>query len=221
VVILAQLGQELLVGQVLAAEGKHQNSGSIGVAHQRSQQFAGLCMVMAGLAAAEGVGEGVQALDGASDQILVVGNDLLGDVVDAAHGGDDPDLVADGGAAVLAAEAHEGLRLHLGQRGQIRGGVVAVLHLTGQVGVHVVGVHPGTRLGVSGGMADGEAVLDDVLTVLDGLDSHLVALGDVLQSGHGKAVHFHQRALGNGMQGNDHVVDGADMNCLRHSCSPY
>ena len=70
-------------------------------------------------------------------------------------------------------------------------------------------------------MTDGEAVLDDVLTVLDGLDSHLVALGDVLQSGHGKAVHFHQRALGNGMQGNDHVVDGADMNCLRHSYSPY
>ena len=87
--------------------------------------------------------------------------------------------------------------------------------------MHVVGVHPGTRLGVSGGMTDGEAVLDDVLTVLDGLDCHLVALRDILQSSHGKAVHFHQRALGNGVQGNDHVVDGADMNCLRHSCSPY
>ena len=221
VVIIAQLGQELLVGQVLAAEGKHQNSGSIGVAHQRSQQFAGLCMVMAGLAAAEGMGEGIQALDGTGDQILVICHHLFGNVVDTAHGGDDPDLVADGGAAVLAAEAHEGLRLHLGQRGQIRGGVVAVLHLTGQVGVHIVGVHPGTRLGVSGGMTDGEAVLDDVLTVFDGLDSHLVALGDVLQCGDGQAVHFHQRALGNGVQGNDHVVDGADMNCLRHSCSPY
>ena len=84
---------------------QHQNGSSIGVAHQRSQQLAGLCMVVAGLAAAEGMGEGVQALDGAGDQILIVGNDLLGDVVDAAHGGDDPDLIADGGTAVLAAEA--------------------------------------------------------------------------------------------------------------------
>ena len=92
-------------------------------------------------------------------------------------------LVADGSAAILAAEAHEGLRLHLGQRGQIWGGVVAVLHLTGQVGVHVVGVHPGTRLGVSGGMTDGEAVLDDVLAVLNGLDCHLVTLRDILQCG--------------------------------------
>ena len=84
----------------------------------------------------------------------------------------------------------------------------------------IVGVHPGTRLSVGGGVADGEAVLDDVLAVLDGLDRHLVALRDVLQSSHGKTVHFHQRALGNGVQSNDHVVDGADMNCLRHSCSP-
>ena len=178
-------------------------------------------MVMAGLAAAEGMGEGVQALDGAGDQILIVGNDLLGDVVDAAHGGDDPDLIADGGAAVLAAEAHKGLRLDLGQGSQIRGGVVAVLYLTGQVGVHVVGVHPAAGSGVSGGVADGEAVLDHVLTVLDGLHGHLVALRNVLQSSHRKTVHFHQRALGNGVQGNDHVVDGADMNCLRHSSSPY
>ena len=63
---------------------------------------------MAGLAAAEGMGEGVQALDGTGDQILVIGNDLLGDVVDAAHGGDDPDLVADGGASYFAESAASG-----------------------------------------------------------------------------------------------------------------
>ena len=220
-VVLAQLFHELIVLQVLAAQMQHQNGGSIGVAHQRSQQLAGLCMVVAGLAAAEGMGEGVQALDGAGDQILIVGNDLLGDVVDAAHGGDDPDLIADGGTAVLAAEAHKGLRLDLGQGSQIRGGVVAVLYLTGQVGVHVVGVHPAAGSGICGGVANGKAVLDHVLTVLDGLHGHLVALRNVLQSSHRKTVHFHQRALGNGVQGNDHVVDGADMNCLRHSCSPY
>ena len=58
--ILAQLLHELIVLQVLAAQMQHQNGGGIGVAHQRSQQFAGLCMVMAGLAAAEGVGLDLQ-----------------------------------------------------------------------------------------------------------------------------------------------------------------
>ena len=57
-------------------------------------------------------------------------------------------------------------------------------------------------------MTDGETVLDDVLAVLNGLDCHLVTLRDILQCGDGKAVHLHQRALGNGVQGNDHVAKG-------------
>ena len=84
-----------------------------------------------------------------------------------------------------------------------------------------MGVHPGAGGGVCGGVTDGEAVLDDVLAVLDGLDSHLMALRDVLQRGDGKAVHLDEGTLGNGMQSDNDVVDGADMNCLRHSCSPY
>ena len=154
--------------QVLAAQMEHEDGSGVGVADQCGQQLAGLSVVMAGLAAAEGVGEGVQTLDAAGDEVLIVRHDLLGDVVDTADGGDDPDLVADGSAAVLAAEAHKGLRGRLGQRSQIGGGVVAVLHLTGKVGVDVVGVHPSARLGVGGGVADGEAILDDVLALLDG-----------------------------------------------------
>ena len=84
----------------------------------------------------------------------------------------------------------------------------------------IVGVHPSTRLGVGGGVADGEAVLDDVLAVLDGLDGHLMALRDVLQRGNGKAVHLDEGTLGNGMQSDNDVVDGADMDRLRHSFSP-
>ena len=220
VVILAQLFHELVVLQVLTAQMQHQNGGGIGVTDEGGQQLAGLCVVMAGLAAAEGMGEGVEALDGAGDEVLIVGHHLLGDVVDTADGGDDPDLVADGGAAILAAEAHEGLGLHLGQRGQLGGGVIAVLHLAGEVGVDIVGVHPSARLSVGGGVADGKAVLDDVLAVPDGLDCHLVALRDVLQRGDGKAVHLDEGALGNGMQSDNDVVDGADMDRLRHSFSP-
>ncbi len=84
----------------------------------------------------------------------------------------------------------------------------------------IVGVHPGARLSVGGGVADGEAVLDDVLAVLDGLHGHFMALGNILQRGDGKAVYLHQSALGDGMQCNHHVVNGADMNRLRHSYSP-
>ena len=84
----------------------------------------------------------------------------------------------------------------------------------------IVGVHPGTRLSVGGGVADGEAVLDDVLAVLDGRNGHLMTLRDVLEGRHGQTVHFHEGALGDGVQRDDDVVDGADMNSLRHSVSP-
>ena len=47
----------------------------------------------------------------------------------------------------------------------------------------VVGVHPSARLGVGGGVADGEAVLDDVLALLDGGNCHLMTLRDVFQRG--------------------------------------
>ncbi len=42
------------MGQVLAAQGEHQHSAGVGVADQRSQQLAGLGMVMAGLGAPKG-----------------------------------------------------------------------------------------------------------------------------------------------------------------------
>ena len=47
-----------------------------------------------------------------------------------------------------------------------------------------------------------------------------MALRDVLQRGNGKAVHLDEGTLGNGMQSDNDVVDGADMDRLRHSSSP-
>ena len=94
--------------------------------------------------------------------------------------------------------------------------MVAIFDLAGQVGVHVVGVHPGAGYGVGGGMADGEAVLDDVFAFLDGGDGHLVALGDILHSGDGGVVHGHGRSLGDGMQRDHHIVAGIDFDSKRH-----
>ncbi len=72
-VILAQLFHELVMLQVLAAQMQHEDGSGIGVADQSGQQLAGLRMVMTGLAAAEGVGEGVEtALNGTGDEVLIV-----------------------------------------------------------------------------------------------------------------------------------------------------
>jgi len=161
------------------------------------------------------MGEGVQAVDRTSDKVLVIAHEGFSAVVDAADRGDDPDLVADGGAAVLAAVAHESLRCSRGQGVHI--GMVAVLDLTGEVGLDVVGVHPGAGHGVGGGMADGEAVLDDVFALFDGGNGHLVALGDILHSGNGGVLNGNSGALGDGVQGDNHVILGVDLNGDRHN----
>ena len=100
-------------------------------------------------------------------------------------------------------------------------GVVAVLDLAGQVGFYIVGVHPGAGHGISGGMADGEPVLDDVFARVDGGNGHLMALGDIFNSGHRCTVHRHSGAFGNGMQGNHNIILGVDLDCKRHTESPY
>ena len=84
----------------------------------------------------------------------------------------------------------------------------------------IVGVHPGARLGVGGGVADGKAVFDDVFAVFDGRNGHLVALRDVLHSGDGGVIDGDCRAFGDGMQGDDDVVLGVDLNGDRHKMSP-
>ena len=219
VVVLAQLSQKLVMGQVLAAQRQHQHGTGVGVAGQRGQQLAGLCVVVAGLGAAERMGKGVQAVNAAGDEILIVAHKRLGAVVDAADRGDDPDLVADGGAAVLAAVAHKGLGGGRDQRMDI--GMVAVLDLTGKVGLDVVGVHPCAGHGVCRGMADGETVLDDILPRLDGRDGHLVALRNILNSGDGGVVNGNSGALGDGVQGNDYIIGGVDLNGNGHKMPPY
>lgn len=70
-------------------------------------------------------------------------------------------------------------------------------------------------------MADGEPVLDDVFARVDGGNGHLVALGDIFNSGHGCTVHRHSGAFGNGMQGNHNIILGVDLDCNRHTESPY
>lgn len=137
---LPQFLLELVHGQVLTAQAQHQHAPGVGVADQGGQQLSGLGVVVPHLGAAEGVGEGVQPLRVPRDQVLVLSDQLLGDVIDAAHCGDDPKLVADARPAVRAAETPEGPGGHLGQ---IVGLVaVSVFPVLGQAGAHIVDVDP-------------------------------------------------------------------------------
>ena len=142
----------------------------------------------------------------------------LGDVVHAADGGQNPQLVAHAHAAVLAGVAHEGGGLS-GLVGR-PGGIPGVLQLAGEVGVQVMHVDVGTGSYVFLGIADGEAVLDNVLTLLDVTQGNLVAGGDVAQRGDGNAVHGEHSALFNSAQGNGDVVLGDNTKQFSHGDGP-
>ena len=79
---------------------------------KRHQQTACLGVVGAGLGTAKGMREVVNALQRTLDQILSLLAHGARDLVDAADRGDNPQLVARGGATVGATEAHKGLGLN-------------------------------------------------------------------------------------------------------------
>ncbi len=111
--------------------------------------------------------------------LLVVRGELLCDVVYAADGGDDPDLIADAGAAILPGISLKG---GIGNGGECHVLLpVGVLHLSGEVGGHVLGVDPVALRDILCGMADHDAVLYDGFALPNVLQGDLVALRDVLE----------------------------------------
>ena len=178
VIEVTELIEHLLVRAVFAAERQEQHTGRIGVTRERHQQTTRLGVVGAGLRAAEGMREVIDALERALDQILSLLAHSARGLVDAADRGDNPQLVARGGAAVGAAEAHKGLGLN-GIHDRVRG-VVRVLDLARKVGLHIMRVEPLTGLDIARHVSDGQAVLDDVLPRGNRTHGHLVALRDIL-----------------------------------------
>ena len=180
---------------------------------ERHQQTTRLGMVGAGLRAAKGMREVVDALERALDQILSLLAHSTRNLVDAADRGDDPQLVARRGTTVGAAEAHKGFRLN-GIHNRMRG-VVGVLDLARKVGLHIVRVEPLTGLDIARHMADRKAVLDDVLPRGNRAHGHLMTLRNILR-GHDLA-HPGNRdggALGKRRQRDDHVVGRIDLDSV-------
>ena len=92
---------------VFAAQTQHQHASGVGMADQIAEDLAGMLLIVSGLGAAIGMGPGVNTGDAAPDRMDGYAGQRLGYTVDAAHGGDDPDLIADAHAS-LAAKALKG-----------------------------------------------------------------------------------------------------------------
>ena len=185
---------------------------------ERHQQATRLGVIGAGLRAAEGMREVVDALERALDQILSLLAHSTRNLVNTADRGDNPQLVTRCGATVGAAEAHKGLglnRIHDRMRG-----VIGVLDLARKVGLHIVRVEPLAGLDIARHVSDGQAVLDDVLPRGNRAHGHLMALRNILH-GHDLA-HPGNRdggTLGKRRQRNDHVIGRIDLDSVHYKWS--
>ena len=148
------------------------------MANQRRQELPRLGMVLSHLAAAEGMGKGIESVDAAGDKMLILLHQRGRDAVDAAHDGDDPELVAHGGAPVLAAVALKRSGLCLGQRK--RPVLIGIVRALAEPGPYVMDMDPGSRRDLRFCNADRIAVFDDSFPFGNHVQRDFVPAGDVL-----------------------------------------
>ncbi len=203
-IILAETLEEEVHREVLAAEGETEDAARVRMMDQCGQKLSGLLKVAAQLAAAERMSPEIEAVDRALDHILVLLHDLFCDAVHAADDRDDPDLIADRGAAVFSPVAHEGLRSDFRKRIDLM--VIDVLGALGEACLYVVGVYPVTLLDVLLGDGDRIAVLDDRIAGLDVKKRDLVAAHDVFICRDGNAVDGELRSGLDLLEGNRNDV---------------
>ena len=180
---------------VLAPEAQHQHGARIGVLHQRGQRPLRIGVVVAQLRTAVVVGVNPHIVEVRTVALALHAlRDGLRLPVDTPHRGHDPQFVADAHRAVAAQVTHHPhvapRKVHVvGLRG------VAVFKVVAQVGFQVVGVDPPALRHVLRGMADGIAVLHDVLARGDVAQGELMAARNVLAKRHGDALDIERLAL--------------------------
>ena len=150
-------------GVVLAAEGDDEDAAGVGMAGEGGEEVGRHLVVRAELRAAVGMREGEAAAGG---------GEAFAEAVDAADGGDDPDVVADADAAVGVAVGHDRGRGLAGEVGEVR--LVAVLQHIAKVGGEVVDMDMFAGGDVARGVSDRHAVLDYGLAGSDGAAGVLV-----------------------------------------------
>ena len=92
---------------VFTAQSQHQYTACIGMADQITQDTTGMLLIVSRLGTAIGMGPSVDTRHAASDIAGDYPCQRFSHAVDTAHGGDDPDLIADAHTS-LAAKALKG-----------------------------------------------------------------------------------------------------------------
>ena len=194
---------------VFAAEADDEHAAGVGMMDHVGEDATGVFMVVAKLGAAVVVGECDDGVDGTfatGDFGLETADNLLADAVDAAHGGDDPYLVADAHLTVATAETHE--RAADRRRGDFhQRGVVTIVQKAFQIGFYagMVDLRAGRRIACQ--MPYREPVFNYVFSLTRVLEKDLMTAGDVFQEGDTKDIF----AFGKVLQGDGYIVVGVDL----------
>ena len=123
---------------------------------------------------------GIHAVDALAARLLAqLLGDSLGYAVDASHSGHNPHLIANAYFAILANVALECTILFLDVKRLVYR-IVCIFERASQIRLQIIFVHPFAGLQVATGMADGVAVLDDVLALLHIAEQHFMASRHVL-----------------------------------------
>ena len=220
VVVAAELLEDARL-VVLATKTYNENGTCIGMMYHVAQDLLGVLVVLAQLRAAKVMGEVEDAVD-AFNLVTTKGctslfDDLLDDAVDTTYGRDDPDFVAD---AYLAIRTHIALEGELFTRWliflQSLDVDVAVVKRAGKVGLDILVIEIGTLLDGVTSMADGEAVLDDVLAFGKVLECALVTCGNVGNKGNLLTVNIDNCTFLQRLECYENVVGRIDFQELFH-----
>lgn len=220
VVVAAELLEDARL-VVFATKTYNENGTCIGMMYHVAQNLLGVLVVFAQLRAAEVMGEVEDAVD-AFNLVTTKGStslfdNLFDDTVDATYGRDDPDLVAD---AYLAIGTNIALEGELLTRWfiflQSLDVDVAVVKRSGKVGLDILVIEIGTLLDGVTSMANGEAVLDDVLTFGKVLECALVTCGYVGNKGNLLTVNIDNCTFLQRLECYENVVGRIDFQELFH-----
>ncbi|CCJ77925.1 hypothetical protein BN135_2989 [Cronobacter muytjensii 530] len=182
---------------VLTAQTNHQHRPGIRVTHHVLQHGAGIDVVVAKLRTAIGMAEEKYAVDvfGVVCFFKETVLDLPRDAVDAAHGRQDPEFVANAHFAACAA-----VDLHLAVAHLLAGvgrfGLIAILVQIAEIGAGIMGVNMFAWRDIRQRMAYRQAIFNDVLSLRDGQQRKLMPARHRLEQHDGDPVNDDDRAFG-------------------------
>ena len=174
---------------------------------QIRKNLLGIVMIFSKLRTSERMHKGVDSVHLISIQLSSFTSQGLRGTVDAADRIDDPDLIADADIAVFTNITVEGSFLAFRKiriRSQIR--LIGIFQGSGQIGLDIVRMDPGTHRNIGDRMSDRKAVFDDILTTGDILDSNLMSLGDFLQSSNAVTIGSNDSSGRNDLQSDKYIV---------------